>query len=469
MAAVAAVAAVAAATAAAPAVAHPLGLPAFVRIAAVDDRTVSVTWNAAPDDVAALARSLGEDVGEDNVLSREEDLAFSTSPELERALLDGIVVEQAGVACAATTEVTSVVASGATVSAACPDRVEAVTLRVTLLSAIDERYRTMGVAAGPDGAQRVLFTAANPEHELRLDPDARAPVPSATSTSTPTAAPTAPDEAEPGPAFGGALPFEERVVGLVETATGPAGLALGVALALLLGALHGLAPGHGKSIAAAYLVGDSGRPRHAVALGAAVALMHTGSVLVLGFALSAVTQQPSTARLSATLQLASGVIVAAIGALVVARRVRERRADHGDEDDHDDHDHAVHGHSHGRHGHTHPHPHDAPLSPTGLVALGAAGGLLPSPSALLVLLTALAVGRVGYGLVVIGAFSVGLAITVTAAGLAALWGRDRLRDRAPRSARVRQLASALPLLGGALVMVAGAVLVVRALLLLRGA
>ena len=147
------------------------------------------------------------------------------------------------------------------------------------------------------------------------------------------------------------------------------------------------------------------------------------------------------------LHLVTGLVVTGVGMWLLWRRLADRRRDAG---------------------HAHPHHHASekhPLSWQGLVALGAAGGLLPSPSALLVLFTALAVGRLAYGLALIGVFSLGLAATVSVVGLAVLRGRDLLAARAGGVGdRWHRLLHAAPVLGAAAVLVLGVVLTSRATL-----
>ncbi len=259
------------------------------------------------------------------------------------------------------------------------------------------------------------------------------------------------------------------------------------ALAMGFGAVHALAPGHGKTVMAAYLVGTRGRPRDAVLLGAIVSFMHTASVLVLGAALFQVSRSVAPDRVYPWLQLASGVAIAVYGiALVVIRRRALRRStarpvepvppvivdldlvpvrdrvlvgvgapvaephdhDHHDHQHHDhDHDHDPHdhGHHHGPGGHVHELPDDVPpLSRRGLVVLATAGGLFPSPSALIVLIAAFTLGRVVLGLALIGAFSIGLAITLTGVGLALVYGRAIAERRGVlRTVRWLPLASAV--------------------------
>jgi ABC-type nickel/cobalt efflux system permease component RcnA len=469
---------------ASPAGAHPLGLPAFVRLAATDTHTVTVLWNAAPDDVAVLGRSLGIDVPADGALTREQDALLSRSVELRAAIERGIVIRQAGERCPTrAVEIDSIVTSGATLHVRCPERVEVVDLEVPLLSDLDDRYLTLVVAGGPEGLDRWMLSGTQPEHGFLLDP--------ASADAVLAAAPPAVDaDGRRGGSvvFGGSLPFEQHLIRLVEDTSTLLALLLGLLVAFGIGAAHGLAPGHGKAVAAAYLVGDRARPRDAVLLGASVALMHSGSVLVLGFVLFRAADRVSVTALSTWLQVIAGVIVAALGVWLLRRRWQERATSaplesssapapvlvgagvggdgqhHALDHTHDHtHDHA-HGHTHA-HGDGRPHTHVpeggvSPLSWRGLVALGAAGGLLPSPSALLVLFTSLAIGRVGYGLGLIAAFSVGLAMTVTVFGLAALWGRDLLGEslKVGRAAVLRRYAPTAAACG---VILLGVVVVLR--------
>lgn len=418
-----------------PAAAHPLGLPAFAQVSAGDD-TVTVRWNAAPDDVAALARSIG--VADAQALTREQDAALATSPGLAQRVLRDVGVSQQGQSCDGFfSPPASVVTAGLAVSFRCPDPASTVSVRIALLHDIDPRYRTLASWTAPDGIQRAMFTDADAEHELHLDPDA-----------LPAAAQTGPARSSGiSGAFGGALPLERRFVAAIDTTPGVLAGLVALLVAFAVGALHALAPGHGKAVAAAYLIGERARTRHAAVLGATVALMHTGSVLALGLALYSATRAPDAARLSSSIALVTGVTFTALGLWLLTRRWRSRGT-------------PDHTHDHGEDVHGEPHAARGPMSLQGVVALGAAGGLLPSPSALLVLLTALAVGRVAYGLTLIAAFSLGLATTVTLVGVAVLRGRDVLHDRA--GARLHRLVHAAPLAGAVGVTVLGAALTARA-------
>lgn len=229
-------------------------------------------------------------------------------------------------------------------------------------------------------------------------------------------------------------PFEDRFLALIDTGelSWPVVLA-GLIVALGIGALHALAPGHGKAVIAAWLVGAHGRARHAVMLGAVVAAMHTASVLVLGLVFAA-AQRSAVEAAGPLLRLVSAVLVLAVGLGLVVRQLRR--------------------HEHGHHHHAPP-----PLSRRGLVLLGASGGLLPSPSAFLVLATALFTGQLAYGLALVAAFSVGLAAALSLIGLAVLRGRDVVTPRLGRRvARAVPVASAVAVLLGGLWLTAAAAL-----------
>jgi nickel/cobalt transporter (NicO) family protein len=218
----------------------------------------------------------------------------------------------------------------------------------------------------------------------------------------------------------------------------------GVLLLLLLaafgwGALHALSPGHGKAMVAAYLVGTRGKPRHAVALGATVTVTHTIGVFALGLVTLALSQYVLPEDLYPWLKVVSGVMVVAVGAGVLRARLR---------------------HSHHHHHHHHDH-HDHAVTSKGLIGMGAAAGLIPCPSALVVLLAALSQHEVALGLLLILAFSIGLAATLTALGLAVVYARRVLpRPSAGKAARV---VAALPAASAAAIVGVGCLLTVSAL------
>jgi ABC-type nickel/cobalt efflux system permease component RcnA len=255
----------------------------------------------------------------------------------------------------------------------------------------------------------------------------------------------------------------------------------GVLLFLLLaafgwGAVHALSPGHGKAMVAAYLVGTRGRARHAVALGMTVTVTHTIGVFALGVVTLALSQAILPEDLYPWLNLASGLLVLVVGGGVLRARVRAARAasdhDHGGHDhahagdDHAGHDQAGHAHAGDDHagdahphGHHHHHHHDTPLTRRGLLAMGASAGLIPCPSALVVLLGAIAQHQVALGLLLIVAFSAGLAATLTALGIAVVHA-GRITARIRPSSRI---VTALPAASAVVIVAAGLLLTARAI------
>ena len=253
------------------------------------------------------------------------------------------------------------------------------------------------------------------------------------------------------------------------------GAIVALGLALVFGMFHALTPGHGKTMVAAYLAGTRGQARHALILGATVTITHTAGVFALGIVTLSLSQFIVPDQLYPWLNLASGVMVVGIGAFAIRDRLRRwlRAArpgttaapaahDHGHEHEHahgHGHDHAAHDHGHD-HGHGHSHAVPDELSMRSLVALGVSGGLLPCPSALVVLLSAIALHRLAFGLALIVAFSFGLASVISGIGLAVLYAR-KLFTRLPSDhGRVVQI---LPVASAVIITVLGVVLTARSL------
>lgn len=258
----------------------------------------------------------------------------------------------------------------------------------------------------------------------------------------------------------------------------PSVILVSLLAALFWGAAHALSPGHGKSVVAAYLVGSRGTARHAAFLGLTVTLTHTIGVFALGAVTLYLSRYLLPEMLYPWLNVTSGLLVVAIGLTLARQRLRgalartsvagEHPHTHGDHrHDHDHaHDEHSHTHAHSEHAYTpsqshpdaHPHAHGGyPHShlPPGadgsrvtwhsLLALGVSGGLVPCPSALVLLLGAISLGRLAFGMVLVLAFSAGLAIVLTAIGLLCVYAR-RLFARVsfePRVPRFLPVASAL--------------------------
>jgi ABC-type nickel/cobalt efflux system permease component RcnA len=266
-------------------------------------------------------------------------------------------------------------------------------------------------------------------------------VTSATVRYRPGAATTLSPAAEGGTSSARPGVADGRFAGLVSR-HGAWLIAIALALASVLGALHALGPGHGKTLMAAYLVGGGGRHRDALGVGVAVAAMHTASVLALGLVVLSAERLFPVEAVYGWLGVASGALAIAIGGALLLTRLRLLRS-------------AREGHHHHPHDHDHP---PAPLSRRGLLALAFAGGALPSPSALVVLLGSISIGRVAFGLTLIAAFSVGMATSLVGAGVLALRARAFVERRS-----AGRVARFVPVGSAAGIVLVGALLAVRGL------
>jgi nickel/cobalt transporter (NicO) family protein len=240
------------------------------------------------------------------------------------------------------------------------------------------------------------------------------------------------------PSFTGAS-APERPAGSFESLVerenlGVGAILLSLVIAAFWGAAHALSPGHGKAMVAAYLVGSRGTPRHALLLGLTVTVTHTAGVFALGLVTLGLSELIVPEQLYPWLNLVSALLVVGVGASVLRARLRRRHAPH-------------HHHHHG----------DRSLRD--LLAVGISGGLLPCPTALVVLLAAISLHRVGYGLVLILAFSLGLAGAMTAVGLAAVSARRFLRKKSFEGRMVR----ALPAASAALILAVGVAMTARSI------
>jgi nickel/cobalt exporter len=213
-------------------------------------------------------------------------------------------------------------------------------------------------------------------------------------------------------------------------------------VAVILGALHALEPGHAKSLMAAYIVSIRGTAGQAAVLGLSAAVGHTIVVWVLAILGLIFSNVLIVEQAEPWLTLLSGILVVllAVRLLWSLRRARGHH-DHG-------HDHA--------HGHGHHHHHAAPSAKTGdIVWFGFTGGLLPCPSAIAVLLVCIQLKQFTLGVLMVAAFSVGLAATLVGIGVAAAWGARRASAAWPGFDRV---AARLPYLSAGLVMIVGVVM-----------
>ncbi|MEZ4409806.1 MAG: hypothetical protein R3A52_25530 [Polyangiales bacterium] len=254
--------------------------------------------------------------------------------------------------------------------------------------------------------------------------------------------------ASEGARLAAALRDPSRSVGFILSA---------LALAFALGAGHALSPGHGKTLVAAYLVGSRGDLRHALLLGLTVTVTHTASVFLLGLFALAVERTLGTEKLLRTLELLSGRAGGRASRSQLPGRWRRWRGLPDPAPHHHPHDHGALAHDHGD-GVTHTHLPPEALSLRSLVALGVSGGLVPCPGALVLLLAAISLHRVGFGMVLLVAFSLGLATVLTAVGSMFVLARRRF-DALPLEGR---LAKGLPVLSSLAVLTLGVAIIARA-------
>jgi nickel/cobalt transporter (NicO) family protein len=249
-------------------------------------------------------------------------------------------------------------------------------------------------------------------------------------------------------------------------ASSPWAMAIALGAAALLGAFHALTPGHGKTLAAAYLIGERATVKHAITLGLSTTVTHTASVVLLGAMSLGFASFIEASELLRALRIGSGLLIVGLGIYLFVKRIGGRhhlQATHGHgAHQHSDHNHsdvgqpehaesvavthqaksshasmkaaahpnlhsAGHSHSHGSahghsHGHAHSHLHDRsigvqPITTRRLIAMGASGGILPCPEALGVLILAVGVRRQVFGMAMIVAFSAGLASVLVAVGI----------------------------------------------------
>ena len=290
------------------------------------------------------------------------------------------------------------------------------------------------------------------------------------------------------PAWGDEFGEAVRTVGTADAAAGETdalsdmlrseeltlGLIVGaLALSFFLGAAHGLEPGHGKTIVAAYLVGARGTIGNALFLGGVVTFTHTMSVILLGLVALFASQYILPEQIFPYLGTASGLLIIGLGTWLLVGHLRGRgpghshsheahHHDHGHSHDHDhsheEHHHDHHGHSHGEHGHSHEIPNKVTLG--SLLTLGISGGIVPCPGALVILLLAVALHRIAFGLVLLVAFSVGLAAILIAIGILIVKARP-LVDRFSGDGRWIQR---LPIASAVVIIVVGCAITLRTLM-----
>ncbi len=228
---------------------------------------------------------------------------------------------------------------------------------------------------------------------------------------------------------------------------------LGLAIAAAMGMGHAFSPGHGKTVMAAYLIGERGTSWHALILGIIVTITHTWSILLLGVVVLYAGEAISEEQLQFWTGIASGLIILVLGVVLFQRRYRAYvlakygGVAHG-------HDHHHHHHDDEEHGHSHvvETVDGAPPSYGSILWLGISGGIVPCPAALIVLLLALKFGRLFYGLWLIVAFSIGLAAVLVAIGIVVVRTAGAVRERTKSRPGILL---ALPVFSSALITVLG--------------
>ena len=291
------------------------------------------------------------------------------------------------------------------------------------------------------GWKEIVFGAqtASRSDELRAYPKSLLQSPLDVTSAAATLAPTS--DPVPGLTRGKALEAPDRVADsgftrlITRSHLSVLVILASLAAALFWGAAHALSPGHGKTIVTAYLIGKRGTAKDAALLGGIVTLTHTIVVFALGLVTLALSQWIVPDRLYPWIDLVAGLMVVSIGLTVLRSRTRHAHAHH------------------------HHHHHEHEVSRRSLLAVGISGGILPCPSALVVLLAAISLHRLAFGLVLIVAFSLGLALSITGIGLGAVLAKQAFARRSFDGLLIR----ALPAVSALVIVVAGLLMTVHAI------
>jgi ABC-type nickel/cobalt efflux system permease component RcnA len=272
--------------------------------------------------------------------------------------------------------------------------------------------------------------------------------------------------AGPGGIGGAELPTIFREADLT-----PVVIVLSLLTAAGLGAGHALTPGHGKTLMAAYLVGTRGTALHALGLGLSVSVSHTAGILVLAGVVVGLAGAVAPDTVVRWAPVVAAVSIALIGGWMLLSELRRRRAadpavashHHGGTDHGHDHGHEhEHGHEHGGVAHSHAPAPGSSITWRSLFLLGLAGGLIPSTSALLILLGSIAAGRPLFGFILVVAFGLGMAFVMGGVGFALVAARDRV-DRIELGGSLARVRETVPLIASVVVLSFGLYLTAQAL------
>jgi nickel/cobalt exporter len=344
--------------------------------------------------------------------------------------------------------------------------------------------RSIALTASPGGAELapVTFADATPvasPTNPAVPVTSAAPIASAASAAAAVARAPATQGSVPGGVTGGELP---SIFGSADLT--PIVLLVSLLTAIGLGAAHALTPGHGKTLMAAYLVGSRGTALHAVGLGLSVTLSHTVGILALAAIIIGAQGVLAPDVVVRTAPVVAAISIVLIGGWMLVGEIRRRRGvaaataqDHGHGHDHAlRHDHAhpadQHAHppepehepgyhEHGGVGHTHLPPAGSTITWRSLFVLGLAGGLIPSTSALLILLGSIAAGRPTFGLVLVVAFGLGMALVMGGVGVALVFARGRL-ERFEGASVLGRTSTLVPLAASVVVLSLGLYLTAQA-------
>jgi len=207
-------------------------------------------------------------------------------------------------------------------------------------------------------------------------------------------------------------------------------------VAFVLGGIHAMTPGHGKALVAGYLVGEKGTVRHAVYLGGIITVTHTASVFILGILALLLTQYIVPATVIMIMNKISGIVILSIGLVLLFKRTKnilKPQSDLG-------HDHS-HAHEHTHDGHTHTHEIDDTLSFKSLMALGVSGGIVPCADALVILVVALSLQKLVFGLLLLIFFSLGLATALCVTGIMVVIAKNKAQERYTHLVRYQKYVS----------------------------
>jgi nickel/cobalt transporter (NicO) family protein len=353
--------------------------------------------------------------------------------------------------------------------------------------------RSIAITASPGGAELAPVTFAD-----------ATPVASPTTPVVPvtSAAPAAPVASSAPAGAGAAAPASATLGSVPGGVTGgelpsifgsadltPIVLLVSLLTAIGLGAAHALTPGHGKTLMAAYLVGSRGTALHAVGLGLSVTLSHTVGILALAAIIIGAQGVLAPDVVVRTAPVVAAISIVLIGGWMLVGEMRRRRGiaaaaakdralghDHPHAHAHPARDHAHPAdrpaqahvpehepgyHEHGGVGHTHLPPAGSTITWRSLFVLGLAGGLIPSTSALLILLGSIAAGRPAFGLVLVVAFGLGMALVMGGVGVALVFARGRL-ERFDGASVLGRTSTLVPLAASVVVLSLGLYLTAQA-------